>query len=87
MSKEGERRRTRGRDDPWPTRGWGPPLLVGWPLREPSWLRDLFPSEVLFPFFREFPANFLFLPKNKTPNTILLKTASVRVSSNQIMQI
>ena len=40
IRKEGERRRSRARATPGrgprPTCGWGPPLLLGWPLREPS---------------------------------------------------
>ena len=72
---------------PGPTRGWGPHLLLGWPLRKLSWLRGLFPSKTFCLFFLEFSVKVLFLHNNKTPIANLLKTASVYVSSNQIVQI
>ena len=70
----------------------GPPAARAAPapgVAPPRALPDpwLISSKNSFLIFREFSADFLFLHKNKTPNAILLKTASVRVSSNQILQI
>ena len=65
-----------------PTRGWDPPLLLGAPPRGllAPWLILLKNS---FSNSSGFSANFSTLHKRKTPNAILLKTASVRVSSKQ----
>ena len=85
-----ERRHSRGRGGllprPWAHQRvgaapapWVAPLLV-------FWLRDLLLSKISFPYFLEFSANFLTLHNRKTPNAILLKTASIRVSSKQFIK-
>ena len=91
MSKES----TRGGPTPWP-RGWGarpggqahPPLSWTWcgppDVDSSSSIFNIFQKYVLWSFrsFREL----LFLHINNTMES-LLKTASVRVSSIQIMQV
>ena len=73
-----------------PAAGLGPPAAGTRPsswggpprgLPTPSLFR---PKNAFYIFFLEFSANFLTLHSRKTPNAILLKTASVRVSSKQI---
>ena len=70
-----------------PTHGWDPPLLLGWPPSGSSASESYSSSKILLIFFLKFSANFSTLHKRKTPNTILLKTTSVRVSSKQFIKI
>ena len=90
MNLQAKRRRSRGRDGPRPRPRpqprVGPALLPGWPPLGVFWLCGYFISKIPFLFFLEFSTNFSTLHKRKTPNAILLKTASVRVSSKQFIK-
>ena len=69
-----------------PTSGWDPPLILGWPPLGYFWLCGYFLPKIPFLIFLEFSAIFSTLHKRKTPNVILLKTTSVRVSSKQFIK-